>query len=42
MKGNILIDFLIRNGYLPNNIKKPVLAPVPVKGTPKVPGRKSN
>ena len=39
MKGNILIDFLVRNGFLPNN-KKPVLAPVPVKSKSPLPARK--
>jgi hypothetical protein len=41
MKGNILIDFLVRNGFLPNN-KKPVLAPVPVKSKSPLPARKGN
>jgi len=39
MRGNILIDFLVRNGFLPNT-KKPALVPVPVKAKPQGPARK--
>ena len=40
MKLNAIVDFLIRNGFLPNK-KQAVLAPVPVKSKPSLSPRKS-